>query len=140
MSPREGKVILGWALAAVLVSSAVLIALIFWLVWLLGVSDWCGRALGAAKYVTGRPDYAINDCFELLKMQIKALAEPLLIAVLALAGCLGVLVVIVLANGRLSFKTPGGVEGNVSRDVGSAAQTVAAAAQDKADDITDAAS
>ena len=122
-----------WALGAVAVTSAFLIAVATWLIYLLGVSDWCQSAIGATKGVA-RPDSAVAACFDLLKMQVGGLTQSLLIVLYTFALCLAVLVVIVLAGGKLSFKAPG-VEADVSHDPGEAAQTVADAAQSQADAV-----
>ena len=120
-----------WALIAVAVTSAALIGLSYWLVGLLSQPEWCTRAIGASQYVEGRPEYAVGGCFTLLQQQVSALALNSHISIGVLALCLAVLVVIVLAGGRLSFSASrDGVNADIQRD---AAQEVADAAQDEAD-------
>lgn len=124
-----------FALAATAISSTFSIGLSLWLVWLLSSQDWCARALGAAKYAEGRPEYAIGGCYKLMTQQVEALSLSLYISVGIQALCLAVLMVIVVAGGRLSFKaSKDGVETNIGRD--EAARAVADAAEDKADEIT----
>lgn len=122
-----------WALVAVFVSSLFTIGAALWIIGILANPDWCNRILGASKYVDGRPDFAVLACKELLFQNADRLGDALTIAMLVQAGSLLVLVVIVLAGGRLSFKTPWG-EADMSREA-KAAQQVADAAEDEADRI-----
>lgn len=106
-----------WAMVAVAVSSAFTIGIATWLIWILSGHDWCARALGAARYANGRPEFAVGGCYQLLLRQVDFLGPALLICIGVQAMSLAVLVVIVLAGGKLSFKANrDGVEGNVSRD------------------------
>src|SRR5690554_5686141 len=93
-----------WALVAVAVSSAFTIGIAVWLISILSAQDWCSRALGAAKYATGRPANAIDACFDLMGEQVGTLGLALLIVIGVQALCLAVLVVIVLAGGKLNFR------------------------------------
>ncbi len=107
-----------WALVAVGITSAFIIGTSIWLISILSEQDWCARALGAAKYATGRPEVAIQSCFNLMEQQVDTLGTALLIEIGVQALSLAVLVVIVLAGGRLSFKgSRDGVEMDVSRHV-----------------------
>lgn len=127
-----------YALVAVAFTSFALIGFTAWLIYLLAFPDWCGRAVGAAKDVA-RSDLAVGGCFSLLQRQVLALSVNSYIALGTLALCLAVLVVIVIAGGRLSFKAGAtGVEADVSHDPGEAAQTVADAAQVTADKVKEA--
>lgn len=123
-----------WALVAVAISSVFIMGMRVWDQILLGHTDWCARALGAAKYATGRPAYAIEQCFELQQMQIKTLSNGSMIDAGTIALCLVVLVVIVLAGGKVSLTTPWG-GGNISSDRKDAAKKVAEAAKAKAEEI-----
>jgi hypothetical protein len=126
-----------WALLAVAVSSAFTIGIAIWLIAILSTQDWCGKALGAAKYATGRPANAIDACFMLMNEQVSILGNALLIVIGVQAISLAVLVVIVLAGGRLSLTaSKDGVSGEVSSDpIAKAARDVADAADDKAEEI-----
>lgn len=127
-----------WALIAVAVTSAALIYFAHWLIERIASPDWCNRALGAAEYANGRPEYAVGGCFALLNRQIEALALNSHIAFGVLALCLAVLVVIVLAGGKVNFRaSKDGVEADISRDVADAARDVAKAADAKADEIVE---
>jgi hypothetical protein len=123
-----------YALVAVSLTSVGLIGFSIWLIYLLGVSDWCGRAVGAAKS-TDRPEFAVSGCFTLLQQQVSALTINSFISLGTLALCLAVLVVIVIAGGKLSFKASavGGIDVDMGSDPGAAAQVVADAAQTQAD-------
>jgi hypothetical protein len=127
-----------YALVAVSVSSVALIGYTCWLIYLLGVSDWCGRAIGAVKATDSRPEFAVSGCFSLLRQQVSALSIDAFIALGTLALCLAVLVVIVIAGGKLSFKaSKDGVDVDMSKEPEQAAQFVASKAQDAADTVAD---
>lgn len=124
-----------WAMIAVAASSAFTIGIAIWLISILSAQDWCSRALGAAKYADGRPEGAINACFSLMGEQVKTLGWALLIVIGVQALSLLVLVVIVLAGGRLSFTASrDGISADMGREA-KAAREVANAADDKADEI-----
>lgn len=135
--PRNA--IRSWALVAVAVSSAFTIGIAVWLIAILSTQDWCSRALGAAKYATGRPQQAIDACFNLMGEQVSTLGKALLIVIGVQALSLLVLIVIVLAGGRLSFRaSKDGVEANIGKDAAKieGAKQVAEAAQEEAEAIT----
>src|SRR5690606_29571892 len=124
-----------WALIAVAVTSASLIYFAHWLIERIASPDWCARAIGASKSTDARPEYAVGGCFNLLNKQVEALALNSHIAFGVLALCLAVLVVIVLAGGKLNFKaSKDGIEADVGRDRAEAARDVAKAADAKADE------
>lgn len=111
-----------WALIAVAVTSVAMIGFGWWLIQILASPNWCSRAIGAAEGQDVRPEYAVAGCFQLLRRQVDALALNSHFALGTLALCLSVLVVIVLAGGRLSFKgSKQGVEMDVGRDHGKVA-------------------
>jgi hypothetical protein len=129
-----------WALIAVAVTSTALIGFAAWLIYLLAIPDWCGRAIGATKSADARAEYAVGGCFNLLNKQVSALSINSFIALGTLALCLAVLTVIVLADARLNLKASrSGVEADVGRNPVEAARTVADAADSKASEIADAA-
>jgi len=124
-----------WALVAVFISSIFTIGIAAWITSILSEPDWCNRILGASKYIDGRPDYAVSACRDLMMQNAETLGTALIIAIGVQAGALLVLVVIVLAGGRLSFKASGkGVSADMSREA-VAAREVADAADDAADEI-----
>lgn len=128
-----------WALVAVALTSAAVIAFLWWLIDLLAQPDWCARALGAAKYVGGRPEFAVTGCYDLIMRQVEAIALNTHYLTVTLSLCLLVLVVIVLAGGRLSF-TAGkeGVSANIEHhEKAAAAHRVADAAEDEADRVAE---
>lgn len=104
-----------FALVCVAITSGFLMYLAYWLISILSAPDWCTRAIGAAQQ-SNRPESAIGSCFVLLQQQIAALALNSHIAIGIIALCLGVLMVIVVAGGKLSFRA--GKDG-VNADVGS---------------------
>lgn len=118
-----------FALVTVAVTSAFIMAIIGWLIYLLQ-SDWCSKALGAGQ-LTNRPDAAIGACFTMMRQQIFALSLNSYIFGGVIAMCLLVLMVIVVAGGRLSFKaSKDGVEGDIAPE--EAARQVADAADEQA--------
>lgn len=123
-----------FALVCVAVTSLYVMGMRIWAYQMIG-ADWCVKGLGAAKYATGRPEFALKHCFEIQQQQLNVLREGSLIDGGVVALCLAVLMVIVVAGGRLSFKaSKTGVETNIGRD--EAARAVADAADDMADEIT----
>lgn len=127
-----------FALVCVAVTSAYIMVLGWRLISILSAPDWCGRALYASK--TAKTNADLANCPDLLMVQLKALSlnSHILLGTLALA--LAVLVIIVLAGGRLSFtrNADGSMSGDIGRDpVSRAAQDVAAVAKDRADDISE---
>lgn len=130
-----------FALVCVALSSLYVIGMGIWLVVLLSGKDWCTLAIGASKSTEGgivRPDYAVSGCFKLLFEQVSALSVLGYIFAATIGLCLLALMVIVVAGGRLSFKASAtGVEGNIGENapVAAAADAVAGAAADKADEI-----
>ena len=106
-----------WALIATAVTSAAVIYFAWWLIDLLAAPNWCQRAMGAAEEANARPEFAVRGCFNLLRLQVEALAINSHVLMGTLALCLAVLVVIVLAGGRVSFKASRtGVEGEMGKD------------------------
>lgn len=125
-----------FALVCVAVTSVFLMGMIIWYTFLLAGRDWCARAIGAAQEAD-RPEGAIASCYTLLTQQVEALAWNSHIFVTIIALSLLVLMVIVVAGGRLSFTgSKDGVSADIGRDAKQAAHEVADAAVDKAEQIT----
>lgn len=123
-----------FALVCVAVTSCYVMGMRVWAYYMIG-ADWCVKGLGAAKYATGRPEYALKHCFEIQQQQLQVIREGSLIDGGVIALCLAVLMVIVVAGGRLSFKaSQSGLETEIGRD--EAARAVADAAEEKAEEIT----
>lgn len=100
--------------------------------------DWCGKALQAERITAGATFVGLTACVDLLKMQLGALAQTLIIVIGTFALCLGVLVVIVIAGARLVGKILGqdiNVERQSDMPAAQAATQVAAAAVDEASAI-----
>ncbi len=93
---------------------------------------WCAKAIQAEKVSPGSTYVGLTTCVELLKIQLTAVATGFHISTGGFVFVLVVLVIVVVAGARASGKLPGGVEFNVSRDVGEAADKVAGAAVDEA--------
>jgi len=108
-----------FALVCVALTSGFLIWLAVKLVNILAADDWCERAMGAADDVQGRvrAEFAVSGCFKFLDNQLDALALNSHIAIGVIAMCLAVLMVIVIAGGKLSFTgNARGVSMNVGAD------------------------
>lgn len=122
-----------FALVCVAITSFFVMGMGIWLTLLLSASNWCARAIGAGQ-IANRPQNAISGCFTLLHDQVEALAWNSHIFAFVIGLCLAALMVIVVAGGRLSFKaTKAGIETDIAPD--DAAQVVADAAQDKANEV-----
>lgn len=124
-----------WALIAVVVTSAALIVFAYRLIGWLAAPDWCGRAIAAGREGE-RPESAITGCFGLMTRQVEALALNSHLAIGVIGLALLVLVVIVLAGGKLSFTASRtGVSADIGRDAAEAARETANAAEAKADEF-----
>lgn len=114
------------------------------LIDILSAPDWCARAINAEKLTTGRATSSVELCKELLLKQVGSLAMNSHIYAGTIALCLLVLIVIVIAGGKLSFQaTKEGVSANVGKDdvqqaAALAATQTAEAAEDKATEIREA--
>lgn len=104
-----------FALVCVALTSAFVTGMAVWYTFILSSPDWCTQAIGAARQ-GDRPESAVAGCFGLFSQQLTALAINSFIIIGIIALCLGVLMVIVVAGGRLSFKA--GRDG-ASADIGS---------------------
>jgi hypothetical protein len=127
-----------WALIATILTSGVVAGFGWWLISILAAPDWCDRAVGAAEDAQARPEASVSACFGLLNKQVDALALNSHFAIGTLALCLAVLVVIVMAGGRLSFKaSKSGIEADVGRDDGrvEGARPVEAAAREERKEV-----
>ena len=108
------------------------------MVGVLDSPDWCGRAVQAEKIVPSNTFQGLTTCNELLKIQLQSLATGLHISLGTFGMTLLVLVVVVIAGAKASFKVDDtGISGDVSRDAPQAAQAVADSAQNTADTIKD---
>lgn len=108
----------------------------------LASAAWCKTALGAEKVsATDGTIKGLDACVDLLKIQLGSLSVNSHILFGSLALCLLVLIVIVIAGGRLELKaTKDGVDISTSRDEAAAAaekveSAVNVAAADKVDEI-----
>ncbi len=103
-----------FALVCVAATSVFVIIMGVWVMMLLSDKSWCERALGTAKYVNGRPEVAISGCFSFMGRQLDGITWLGLIYAGVVALSLLVLMVVVVAGGRLSFKAgPSGAEGTI---------------------------
>jgi hypothetical protein len=140
VSQQPHNTIRTWALVATALTSGIVAGFGWWLIKILAAPDWCERAIGAADAAQARPDASVQACFGLLNKQVDALALNSHFAIGTLALCLAVLVVIVMAGGRLSFKaSKSGIETEIGRDDGKVegARRVEQAAHDERKAIED---
>ena len=97
---------------------------------------WCGKAIQAEKVSPGTTYVGLTTCVELLKIQLSAIATGFHISTGGFVFVLVVLIVVVVAGARANFKLgKDGIEGNVSRDAAQAAEQVAGAAVNEAEEI-----
>lgn len=126
------------AVVCVAVTSAFVMRMSYLLIGTLSGPDWCRTALGAGKAssIDGTVK-GLDACVGLLTIQLKSLAMNSYIFGGVIAGCLAVLVVIVIAGAKAEFEaSTTGIKGNVSHDDAPVAEAVQAAAdglQEKAD-------
>ncbi len=96
--------------------------------------SWCSTAIQAEKVSPGSTYVGLTTCVTLLQIQLEAMATGFHISVGSFALTLIVLIVVVIAGARASFKLgKDGIEGNVSRDAAQAAEQVAGAAVEEAE-------
>jgi hypothetical protein len=106
-----------WALVVTGITSTAVIGFAWWLIDILNAPDWCERAVGAGQDANARPFLSVQACFDLLRIQVEALALNSHMLVGTLALCLAVLVVIVLAGGKVSFTaSKDGASANIGSD------------------------
>jgi hypothetical protein len=108
--------------AAALIVVAITSAYVMWMGYRLNETlsgpGWCATALGAGKASTtdGAPVKGLEACVGLLTIQLKSISTNSHILFGVVALCLAVLVVIVIAGGRLSFKASGdSIETDISQ-------------------------
>lgn len=77
---------------------------------------WCSKALQAEK-ISSQNFGGLTACVDLLTIQLKSLATNSHILFGVMAGCLLVLIVIVIAGGKVSFNvSKTGAAGNIGRE------------------------
>lgn len=97
---------------------------------------WCSTAIDAERISPGSTYVGLTTCVDLLKIQLQAMATGFHISVGSYALTLLVLIVVVIAGARASAKIgPDGLDFDVSRDATKAAEQVANAAEEEADEI-----
>lgn len=90
-----------FAVLCVAITSAYVMWMGYHLTTILSSPDWCGKALQAER-ISNQAFGGLTACVDLLKIQLKALAENSLIYAGVIALCLLVLIVIVIAGAKLS--------------------------------------
>lgn len=130
--------ILAFALLCVAASSIFVIYMQIHLTEILATPDWCVRAINAEKLAQTRSATAFDGCVQLMDKQVGSLALNSHIFAGIIALCLLVLMVIVVAGGKLSFSaSKTGVSADIGRDkVAQAAHQVADAAEKEATSIS----
>jgi hypothetical protein len=91
-----------FAVICVAVTSAFVMYMSYLLIQILSSPEWCGKALQAEK-ISSQNFGGLTACIDLLKIQLKSLANNSYIFGVVTALCLLTLNVIVIAGGRLSF-------------------------------------
>lgn len=124
--------------AAALIVVALTSAYVMWMGYRLNETlsgpTWCATAIGADRADHDSKIDVAASCVGLLTIQLKSIATNSHILFGVVALCLAVLVVIVIAGGKLSFKaSKEGVETDIGRDA--AVDKVAEAAVDKAAEV-----
>lgn len=138
MTKKEGNPVRVAALICVAVTSAFLMWMNNKVINILASPDWCSKALQAER-VSAQEGGGLTSCNSLLTIQVKSLATVNHIQSGTIALCLLVLIVIVIAGGRLNLSAgKTGINANMGRDnvdPVAAADAVAGAANEKADEI-----
>tara|TARA_Y100001951_G_scaffold88698_2_gene80470 strand:- start:8968 stop:9378 length:411 start_codon:yes stop_codon:yes gene_type:complete len=130
----RGNTIRTFALICVAVTTAFIIYMRVWETNILSGDGWCARAIGASNAAESRPEFAVKGCYDLMQAQVDALALNSHMDTGVIGLCLAVLVVIVVAGGRLAFRAGAdGVSGDIGRE--EAADRVAEAAVEEAEEV-----
>lgn len=131
--------VLAFALVCVAASSAFVMYQQYRITDILAAPDWCVRAINAEKLSSPRTSSAFESCVSLLDKQVGSLATSNHIYAGIIALCLLVLIVIVVAGGKLKFRADNnGVDLELEKQrAAAAAQSTAAAAVDRAQEISD---
>lgn len=117
MTAQPRNTIRTYAVVVVSITSAFIIGMCIWLTKILSSPEWCSRSVGAEKVSPGRTLEGLRACINLMGDQINALAWNSHIYAATIAICLLVLMVIVIAGGRVSFTaSKAGLSGNIARD------------------------
>ncbi len=129
--------------AVVVVLVAMLIAAGF-IIWSLMSGNWCDAAVDSDRAVRANNMDAARACVGLLMEQLKTLGTALLSIIAAVAIGFIVLVVLLIADGKVSFSASrSGVSGNIAGrgdtppPAQAAAEQVAEAANEEAADIAE---
>lgn len=135
--PRLGNAILIFSLVCVAVTSGYVLWMGDRLIDVLAGPAWCKTALGAEQAASTEGTVkGLDACVGLLTIQLKSLATNSYILHGVVALCLLVLMVIVVAGGRLDFSaSKSGVSAKIGKQVEEAAEEVAGAAVQKAEEI-----
>lgn len=122
-------------------STAAFLGVLAWrLLVVLESSEWCGKAIQAEKISPGQTYVGLTTCVDLLKIQLGAVATGFHISLGSFALTLIVLIVVVVAGARASWKIgKEGFEGSVSKDrADHAADHVVEGAKDAAAEVKEA--
>lgn len=92
-----------FAVLCVAITSAYVMFMGFRLTDILASPGWCAKALQAER-ISSQSFGGLTACTELLKIQLLAIARIALVDTATVALCLLVLIVIVIAGGKLAFK------------------------------------
>lgn len=124
-----------FAVLCVMATAAYLAFISDRLVDVLESPSWCTKALYAEK-ISEQVAGGLSACKELLMLQVPILGTGLHIVLGGFVLCLVVLVVVVVAGARASWKvSTSGIEGSVSRDEVKAAEHVVAGAEQAAEEV-----
>lgn len=117
VAPKQNNIIRATALVCVAVTSLFIMYMSYLLVDILAAPEWCGRAINAEKLADSRTTSSVELCKELLLKQVGSLATNSHIYAGTIALCLLVLIVIVIAGGKLNFTvSKTGASGSMGRD------------------------
>ncbi len=127
-----------FALICVAATSLFMMVAAFRLLDVLSSPDWCGKAIQAERITPGTSFQGLTGCIDILKLQLESLAWDSHLVFGSFALCLLVLIVIVIAGGKLSVSaSKTGLNANIGKDVEEAAQHVADKAQEGANEVTE---
>lgn len=94
-----------------------LMAMAVWNTWAMSSSKWCNQVIGTEQVTGERSVNTTANCIAIFRDQINALSVYGYIGLSTLALCVIVLVIIVVARGKVSFSaSKDGVTADVSKE------------------------
>lgn len=129
MTPRHSNAF-NWTVGAIIGGGMFMGIMLVWQLYGLVPAKWCAVPVSASKLTHQKP--VIEDCVAIV-LRILDLKDHAIIGLLGVIGIAFLVMVVMNFKARITFSGPGGIGGSVG--AADAANQVAGAATDKADEI-----